>query len=183
MRPEKDAHESARETHCDTGAIVQEFFRACNVYCRPESDQAIVAAVFNHGGPTAEKPGCATIVAFSDPPALKRAIQAALDCCEYEENFDYSGLKGTDWPAFQASGYKTVKRFEADFIRLDIRGVNEKNFFYEVTSPEFGDFELHLKIAVNANTAEYGEAVQFLVRKYLACKAAAEGMNGGNSGA
>ncbi len=113
------------------------------------------------------------MVAFSDSPALKGAIQAALDCCEYEESFNYYGQKRTDWPAFQASGYKTVKRFEADFIRLGIRGANEKNFFYEVSSPEFGDFGLHLKIVVNANTGEYGEAVRYLVSEYVACKAAA----------
>jgi hypothetical protein len=151
---------------------MREFFKACNVYCRPESNQAIIAAVYNHGGLTAEKPGGSTVVAFSDSTALKQEIQAALGCCEYEEKFDYSGLKRTDWPAFQASGYKTVKRFEAEFVCLSIRGVNEKNFFYEVCSPEFGAFGLHLKIIVNANTADYGDAVQFLVRNYLTCKAA-----------
>ncbi|MBI3407960.1 MAG: hypothetical protein HY040_06345 [Planctomycetes bacterium] len=153
---------------------MREYFKACNVYCRPESNQAIVAAVFNHGGMTAEKPGDTSVVAFSDSEALKRTIKAALDRCEYEENCNYLGSKRTDWPAFQASGYKTVKRFEADFIRLDIRGVNEKNFFYEATSPDFGDFGLHLKLIVNANTAEYGEAVQYLVSKYLACTARSE---------
>jgi hypothetical protein len=153
---------------------MREFFRACNVYCRPESNQVIVAAVYNHGGLTAEMPAGASVFAFSDSDALKRAIQAALDRCEYEEKFNYSGLKPTDWPAFQASGYKTVKRFETEFIPLAIRGVNVKNFFYEVSSPGFGDFGLHLKIVVNANTADYGEGVQYLVGKYPACKAAVE---------
>jgi hypothetical protein len=157
------------------GGFMREFFRACNVYCRPESNQAIVATVYNHGGLTAEKPGGASVVVFSDSPALKRAIQAALDCCEYEENFNYSGLKRTDWPAFQASGCKAVKRFEADFIRLSIRGINDKNFFYDVSSPEFGEFGLHLKIVVNANTAEFGDAVQYIVNKYLVCKATTGG--------
>jgi hypothetical protein len=27
-----------------------EYFRACNVYCQPDADQIIVAAVYNHGG-------------------------------------------------------------------------------------------------------------------------------------
>jgi hypothetical protein len=156
------------------GGVMREFFKACNVYCHPESNQAIVAAVYNHGGLTAEKPGGAAVVPLADSHALKHAIQAALDSCEYEENFNYSGLKRTDWPAFQASGYKTVKRFEGEFIRLHMRGVNEKNLLYEVTSPTFGDFGLHLKVIVNASTEAYGEAVQYLVSKYLACKAAAE---------
>jgi hypothetical protein len=158
----------------------REFFRACNVYCRPESDQAIVAAVLNHGGLMHEKSGGASEVAFSDASALGRAIRYAIDCCEYGGDFDYSGSKLKDWPAFQASGYKTVKRFEADFIRLLIKGVNEKNFFYDLISPEFGEFGLHLTITVHGYPVDYGYAVQYghavhyLVKEYLVCKAATQ---------
>ncbi|MBW3542971.1 MAG: hypothetical protein KY476_22135, partial [Planctomycetes bacterium] len=106
---------------------MREYFRACNVYCRPQSNVAIVAAVYNHGGPTAEMPGGASVVALADSESLKRAIQRALERCEYEENFNYAGLRPTDWPAFQASRCTTVEQFEAEFIRLGIRGVNEKN--------------------------------------------------------
>jgi len=151
----------------------REFFKACNVYCRPDADQVIVASVYNHGGLMAEKPGGALIVKYSDSVALNAAVRAALDACEYEEDFNYSDQKKSDWPAFQASGYKTMKRFEADFIRLLVKGTNEKNFFYDVTTPEFGDFGMHLTITVNAYTGNHGEAVQYIVKNYLACKTAA----------
>lgn len=150
---------------------MRDFFKACNVYCCPETNRAIVASVYNHGGLTAEKPGGASLVPFADSEALEHAIQAALDGCEYEEDFNYSHHKPTDWPAFQSSGYKTIERFEADFIRLELRGVNDKNLFYHITSPEFGDFGLNLSVIVNANIGEYGAAVRYLVSKYLACKA------------
>jgi hypothetical protein len=39
-----------------------------------------------------------------------------------------------------------MKRFEAEFIRLLVKGVNEKDLFYDVTSPEFGEFGLHLTV-------------------------------------
>jgi hypothetical protein len=84
--------------------IAREFFKACNVYCRSEADQAIVASVYNHGGLMAEKPGGSSIVKFSDSAALSGAIRAALDACEYEENFNYSDQKKSDWPAYQVSG-------------------------------------------------------------------------------
>jgi hypothetical protein len=147
----------------------REFFRACNVYCQPDADRAIVAAVFNHGGLIAEKPGGATIVKFSDPAKLHDAVRAALEACEYEENFNYSDQKKSDWPAYQASGYKTMKRFEAEFIPLLVKGVNEKNFFYDVTTPAFGEFGLHLTVTANANGSNYGEAVHYVVNNYLAC--------------
>jgi hypothetical protein len=154
-------------------AALREFFKACNVYCRPESDQAIIASVFNHGGLMVEKPDGAFIVRFSNATALDTGVRTALDCCEYEENFNYSDQKRSDWPAYQESGYKTIKRFEADFIRLLVKGVNEKNFFYEVTSPEFGNFGLHLTITVDASTGNHGDAIQYIVKSYLACKTAA----------
>lgn len=154
--------------------IVREFFRACNVYCQPEVDQVVVAAVYNHGGLLAEMPGRATIGKFSDSVKLHDAVRAALGACEYEPDFDYFHRKRSDWPAYQASGYKTIKRFEAEFIRLMVKGGTEKNAWYDVTSPEFGELGLHLTVTVNANGGNYGEAVQYIVKNYVACKTAAE---------
>jgi hypothetical protein len=148
-----------------------EYFRACNVYCRPDADQVIVASVYNHGGLMAEKQGGASIVKFSDPASLHDAIRAALDACEYDAHFNYSDQKKSDWPAYQASGYKTMKKFEAEFIRLLVKGVNEKNFFYDVTTPEFGELGLHLRVTVNSHGGHYGEAVHYIVKNYVACKA------------
>ncbi len=106
----------------------REFFRACNVYCRPDADQVIVASVYNHGGLMAEKPGAASVMRYFDSSTLHEAVCAALAACEYEDDFNYSGQKKSDWPAYQASGYKTIKRFEVEFIRLLVKGVNEKLF-------------------------------------------------------
>ena len=152
--------------------MAREFFKACNLYCRPEADQVIVASVFNHGGLMAEKPGGAKIARFSDSAALNAAVRAALDTCEFKGQFNYSDQRKSDWPAYQISGYKTMKRFEAEFIRLLVKGVNEKNFFYDVISPEFGEFGLHLTVIVEAHSGDHGEAIQHLVKSYLACKAA-----------
>lgn len=152
--------------------VPRQFFRACNLYCRVESNQVIVASVFNHGGPTAEQPGAATIAKFSDAAELNDAIQSSLDCCEYKEDFNYSQLKRSDWPAYQASGYKKIKRFEGDFIRFYVKGVNDANLFYAVTAPEFGEFGLHLVVTVNAHKGCFGEAVQYIVGQYTPCKAA-----------
>ena len=151
----------------------REYFRACNVYCQPDADQVIVAAVYNHGGLMVEIPGGATLVKFSESAELHEAVRAALAACEYEENFNYSDQKKSDWPAYQASGYKTIKRFEAEFIWLLVKGVNEKNFFYDVTTPEFGELGLHLTVTVNPYGGNYGEAVHYIVKNYLACKAVA----------
>ncbi|HZZ82470.1 MAG TPA: hypothetical protein VFE62_28485 [Gemmataceae bacterium] len=120
-----------------------------------------------------EMPGGASIVKLSDSAKLHEAIRAALESCVYEENFNYSNQQKSDWPAYQASGYKTMKRFETEFIRLLVKGVNEKNLFYHVTTQEFGQFGLHLTVSVYAHGGNHGEAIQYLVKKYVPCKAVA----------
>jgi hypothetical protein len=150
---------------------VREYFRACNVYCQPAVDQVVVAAVYNHGGLMAEMPGGATVVKFTDTKTLHEAVRSALENCVYEENFNYSDLKRSDWPAYQASGYKTIKRFEADFVMLLVKGVNDANLFYDVTAPEFGKLGLHLTVTVNGHSGNYGEAIHYIIQSYMACKA------------
>lgn len=55
-----------------------------------------------------------------------------------------------------------------------MKGVNEKNLFYEITSPEFEDFSLHLRIVFNAKTGDFGETVQHLMRNFSLCRKAVE---------
>lgn len=148
----------------------REFVRVCFVYCNPAADQAVVAAVSTQGGVMVEKPGGAKAVKFSDPSGLHETIRAALDVCEDKENFKPS-RKWSGWPAYRASGCKTTKKFEADFIPLLIAGVNEVNDFYYVTTREFGEFGLQLTITFNAYRDDYGDAVRSLVQKFLAFRA------------
>jgi hypothetical protein len=148
----------------------REFRRSCNVYCQPKSDQAIIASVYEHGGLTAEKAGGACVFPLADKAALTTGIQAALSQCEYRSHFDYSRRKSTEWPAFLASGLRTVRQFESDFALFGVHGVNQKNFFFEIESPKFGEFGLHLKIIVNANDADFGEAIHYLLDVYRKCK-------------
>lgn len=147
----------------------RDFYRACNVYCNPTKDLAIVASVYNHGGLLAEKLGGATILSLSNSEELNKAVQASLACCEYEANFNYSDRKPSDWPAFQVSQYKTIKEFEIDFIRLLVKGVNDKNLFYEIQSQSFGDYGIQLTATINAISEDYGNAIQYVIKEFQAC--------------
>lgn len=124
--------------------------------------------MFNHGGATAEKPGEASIIRFSDAQALTNAVKFALQNCEYRESFDYGRQNRVDWPAFQASGYKSVSGFESAFIRLEVRGVNNANLYYDITSPEFARWSMRLTVTVDAASEDFGAAVQFLIEQFQA---------------
>ena len=144
-----------------------EFIQHCGVCCNAKANSAIVVAKFNHGGPIAEIPGGAVSVPYSDQSALDLAIRDALDGCIYELDYNYKDLKPTDWPAFQESGYKTKREFEADYVYLRIRGTNTRNIHFLLESPKFGKNSLRLASTVNPGTTDFGSAVHQIYEQFL----------------
>ena len=128
----------------------KEFIRWCNLYVESSGEKAIIVSCFNHGGLSAKIPGTAEIVNNENMSALGTAIIDKLKECTYKPEFDYSTHKKSDWPAFIASGLKTIKTFEKTFIQYQVRGVNESNLIYEIRSPELGN-NISLRLSFNAN--------------------------------
>lgn len=129
-----------------------EFVRACSVFVhRERAAPVLVAAVYNHAGLFSEKPGEVGSVPDGDLAALGQQVQFAMTRCTFEPEFNHSTNKLTDWPAFRASGLRTVKRFEREYVRLHVRGANEKNITYAVAGPELGPYGIHVAASVSAS--------------------------------
>lgn len=148
---------------------MKNFVRACRVFYNLEKDIAVVAAVYNGAGSRGIPNGAAR-VAFSDADRLNAAIKTALENClpldgEVDLLNDFPN-RVKDWAALKASGYRTAKQFGREFVNLHIRGANEMNHFYEITTPEFGKFLLHLSVVVSAYKYDFGEAIQYLSKAY-----------------
>ena len=147
------------------------YIKACNVYCNVDGDSVVVAAVHNYfGSGFDEIPNGSVLLKLSDTAAIDDSVSAALNACEFREEFGDADGDANGWPAFEASGVKTMKQFESAFVRLGIKGTNEKNLSFNITSPTIGKFGLHLNVSVNARDANYGEAIRYIVKQYLACK-------------
>ncbi len=144
-----------------------DFIRHCGVCCNAKIDSAIVAAKFNHGGPTAEMPGGAVSVPYSNQSALDQAIRDALGECRYELEYNYKDSKPSDWPSFQESGYKTIRKFEADYVCLSLRGTNTRNIHFLLESPVFGKNSLRLASTINLGTTDFGSAVHQIYEQFL----------------
>jgi len=147
-----------------------EFVRACGVFVSSNQDDVLVAEVYNAAGLFTERPAGVSRAPFGDADLLGAAVHRALKACIYLDEIDVSAKKPTDWPAFKASGCKTVRKFEEQYVRVFIAGANQKNLFYTLSAPELARFGLHLEAAVSAydDPAEMGRAVQYLVRHHLA---------------
>jgi len=142
------------------------FVQSCEVYCHQKSNRALVAKQFNHAGLTADQPDGIVEVPFLDTDQLATSICSALKDCIFEPKFNYRDLKASDWPAYKKSGEKTIKKFETDFIRLHIRGVNESNLSFQITTGEIGDYGLCLKSSVGPRD-DMGIAINHIVQKYV----------------
>lgn len=75
--------------------------------------------------------------------------------------------KKTEWPAFKASGSKSVAAFERDYIACSIYGVNETNHTARLETQEVQwGVKLTVLVAV-LNTSELGGALKKLKKHFL----------------
>lgn len=75
----------------------------------------------------------------NDRSVVADAILKALDatCVLPEQNL--RDKKRSDWPAYQASGCRSIRQFEADFVHVHVSGANEFNHFVWIEGwPEKG---------------------------------------------
>lgn len=113
------------------------FTKSCNVYVSRHDAVVLVAAVWNHAGLFAEMVDGVSRGSQADIDELGAIITSKLAACRFEPSFNYRDLKKSDWPAFRASGLKTIRAFEDGFVRIDVRGENFSTLAWEVSSPPF----------------------------------------------
>jgi len=133
------------------------------VYVPVEGNVALVAATWNHGGLFAEKPDGVERCPASEVGALGQMISRKLGECEFREYFDYSRRRKSDWPSYQESDCKTLREFESAYIRYDVRGANEVNITWVVTSPELPNgIEMQASLSAGEDDQEIGRCVRQL---------------------
>jgi hypothetical protein len=86
--------------------------------------------------------------------------------CRKDRNL--SGSKLTDWPAFKASGLRSVKQFEASYLRIHVMAVNEAALIFEATAFPPKESEITLRVTfTKGNSSE--EVGALLLRLVTSC--------------
>ena len=62
---------------------------------------------------------------------------------------DLRTWKASDWPAFQASAYRTIKKFESDFLRVSVFYLNPSGAVARASTPIPGDTDYEIAISFN----------------------------------
>src|SRR5688572_18467745 len=58
-------------------------------------------------------------------------------------------VKASDWPAYRASGEKSIRQFERLFVAIEVEGANEANLVAVVTGSPEKDSELRVTSTVS----------------------------------
>jgi hypothetical protein len=82
------------------------------------------------------------------------------------DQLNLSGYKKSDWKAFQASGTKTIKAFETEFVPIFIVAFNESNLLYDAYSTFSEPVEYTLHVTLNpARLDEVRQKLLFLLER------------------
>lgn len=126
-----------------------------------ENKPAIIAAMhFNSAGicyeqedPFVDKSG--------DWDTLVASLRSALARFSLRDK-NLRDHKKTDWPAFRGSGCRSVRQFEDLYLQIEVRAVNEAEFYYASCQPR-GEKDITLQVTLN----RYGkdDEIDGLLRK------------------
>ncbi|MDP2291137.1 MAG: hypothetical protein Q8M22_08085 [Actinomycetota bacterium] len=104
------------------------------------------------------------MISATDDEVLGGETLTALDACRWGPSFNYRDAKLTDWPAYQASGETSVKRFEQRWRKLRVAGANEHNLMWELSVKLDRDHDLALTatVAHRDDRTRLGEALTYV---------------------
>ena len=108
----------------------------------------IVAAMHQvPGGMYYEQPG-PVVFEVQQPADLGVAFRTAFDAFSLRD-VDMSSMKKSDWPAYIASGLRSMKMFEREYTAICCAGLNPSNAIVRASRLYLADPEMELSITFN----------------------------------
>jgi len=129
----------------------QKFKQQAAVYINRNGDTAILVTLhYNGDGGFLFEDDTPKVVAITDcVEDLGNSLHSVLVATEVRSAKSFADHKPSDWPAFKSSGLRTIGKFESEFIRLLVGGVNEANITCRIEGEPAKNSEL--KVSASAN--------------------------------
>lgn len=142
--------------------------RLVQIYC--SGSRFIVAAMHQVPGGMYYEQAAPAVIEVREPADLGVAFRTAFDAFSVRDR-DMSSMKKSDWPAYIASGLRSMKAFEREYIAIQCLGLNPSNAVVRACRLHPADPAMELSITFNplSDADEIGVA---LLR--LACVTAAQ---------
>lgn len=132
-----------------------------HVYIAKNGARAVVAALAVNGdGVYLEQPALARRLDPPEAAALGEAFIAAWDAFR-EDAPSAAGARRSAWPALEASGARSAKAFEADYLRIECFACNASGAIIRASAAHPVEDGIDLSIAFNprSHATEIGTAL------------------------
>jgi hypothetical protein len=138
------------------------------LYAPLEDGPLIAAAIYdNHESACYEQEEAMALEQWRMPEMLGAATRQVLArFCRKDRNL--YGSKHTDWPAFKASRLRSVKQFEASYLRLHVVAVNEAAIIFEASAFPPKESEIALRVTFTKGNSNE-EVGALLLRLITSC--------------
>jgi len=90
---------------------------------------------------------------WGDPRVLAAAFRAAIERFTRRDR-DLKDFKRNDWPAFRASGCRSVQQFENTYHAIFAKALNETELYYEARTRPEGEHEIELRVLLNRYSSD-----------------------------
>jgi hypothetical protein len=135
--------------------------KSAALYLPFEASVAVAAAHHsNETGPCYEHEDAIALSNWRDPVELAQAVREALARFSRKDR-DLSHSKKSEWPAFRASGCRSVKKFESSYQRIMIKALNHAELMYRASlePPRAENLELAVLVNRHLSDAEFGSLI------------------------
>lgn len=142
------------------------------IYAPLRSGPLIAAAIYdNHASACYEQEDAAVIEKWRNADTLGAAVWEALARFRRNDRNLY-GHKLTDWPAYKASGVRSVKQFEATYLRIHVEALNEAALIFQASAQPPNESEIALRVTFGKgqSSKEVGALLLRLVESSLQWK-------------
>jgi hypothetical protein len=135
--------------------------REVHIYLPHEHGAAIVAPMYgNMESLNYEQEDAIAISDWSDPRVLAAAFRVGIERFTRKDR-KLEDFKRNDWPAFRASGCRSVQQFENAYHPIFAKALNEAELYYEARTRPEGEHEIELRVLLNryASDEEIGRKI------------------------
>jgi len=97
---------------------------------------------------------------WGDPRVLASAFRTAMERFTRKDR-NLRDFKRNDWPAFRASGCRSVQQFENAYHPIFAKALNKPELYYEARTRPEGELEIELRVLLNryASDEEIGRKI------------------------
>ncbi|CCE11252.1 hypothetical protein BRAS3843_660060 [Bradyrhizobium sp. STM 3843] len=123
--------------------------RRAKIYIGATVREAIVAALhYNNAGICFEQDNPEVVADWRQGSGLAVALRSALERFSPQER-NLRSYKKAEWPSYRASNSRSIRTFEAAYLRISVQALDEAEFFYDAEAYPSGEEDIALHVTLN----------------------------------